>query len=148
METDVTIAFRPAPQTAPMTAPVHELAFRMVAAFRAHPHINNVLTHVSRSDWAAVERALRRIFDPGTTAAELSLLELNLVDLMHAERGVTGRILKPFMRDRLGKFLKPKQAEEILAHVESLFVRSQGLSDVEPLGCASTVRASFDLAAS
>lgn len=25
-----------------------ELAFRIFAAFRAHPHINNVLTHISR----------------------------------------------------------------------------------------------------
>ena len=26
-----------------------ELAFRIVAAFRAHPHINNVLTHIARA---------------------------------------------------------------------------------------------------
>ncbi len=26
-----------------------ELAFRIFAAFRAHPHINNVLTHISRA---------------------------------------------------------------------------------------------------
>ena len=29
-----------------------ELAFRIFAALRAHPHINNVLTHISRAQWS------------------------------------------------------------------------------------------------
>lgn len=28
-----------------------ELAFRIYAVFRAHPHICNVLTHISRAKW-------------------------------------------------------------------------------------------------
>ena len=37
-----------------------ELAFRIFAAFRAHPHINNVLTHISRasgSRWSNLSTA-------------------------------------------------------------------------------------------
>lgn len=45
-----------------------ELAFRVFAAFRAHPHINNVLTHISRAKWVEVERSLNRILDLATTA--------------------------------------------------------------------------------
>jgi hypothetical protein len=122
----MTIAFRVGPQTELPAAnlPTNELAFLTVAAFRAHSHINNVLTHISRGDWLAIERSLQRILDPATMGG-LSLLEQNLIDLMCADRGITGRVLKPFFRELLGRHLKAEQMEGVLAHVEALFVQSQ-----------------------
>src|SRR5262245_59044253 len=73
-----------------------DLGFRIFAAFRAHPHISNVLTHISRSNWSQVECALNAILDPTTTSDRLSPLAHNILDLMCAERGITGKILKPY----------------------------------------------------
>ena len=78
-----------------------ELAFRIFAAFRAHPHINNVLTHISRAKWAEVEKSLNRILDLATTSDGLSPLEENIIELMVGERGITGKILKPYFHGRL-----------------------------------------------
>jgi hypothetical protein len=110
--------------------------------------VNNVLTHVSRGDWTAVERSLLRIFDPATTGAELSSLEQNLVDLMQADGGETGRILKPFLRERLGQLIEAEQVGDVLAHVEILFVQSQRTAELHPLSREPAVRTSVDLAAS
>jgi hypothetical protein len=97
-----------------------EFAFRVFAAFRAHPHINNVLTHVSRADWAGVERALNAILDPATTSERLSPLAQNLVELMCAERGVTGRIMKPYFHGVLNRLIEPDRAERLIVHIEVL----------------------------
>jgi len=45
-----------------------ELAFRIFAAFRAHPHINNVLTHISSAKLVEVEKSLNRILDLSTAS--------------------------------------------------------------------------------
>jgi hypothetical protein len=97
-----------------------ELAFRVFAAFRAHPHISNVLTHISRSNWPQVEHALNVILDPAASE-ELSTLAQNIVDLMCAERGVTGRILKPYFHAVLERIVEPHDAERLIRHVEALF---------------------------
>lgn len=102
-----------------------ELAFRIVAAFRADPHINNVLTHISRANWALVERDINSILDPATVSEELSPLAQNLIDLMYAERGVTGKILKPYFHDALDKLLEPSRAQQLIRHVEVLFIEAQ-----------------------
>jgi len=97
-----------------------ELAFRIFAAFRAHPHINNVLTHISFSNWPQVERALNVILDPAASE-ELSPLARNIVDLMCADRGITGKILKPYFHDALERLIDPYRAERLIRHVEALF---------------------------
>lgn len=99
-----------------------ELAFRTLAVFRAHPHINNVLTHISRADWASMERSLASILDPATTSGALSPLEQNIIDLMCADRGISGRILKPHFHALLRRLLEPRHAERIIRHVELLFL--------------------------
>ncbi|WP_155248700.1 hypothetical protein [Bradyrhizobium japonicum] len=106
---------RPKPST-------DELAFRTLAVFRAHPHINNVLTHISRADWTVIERSLASILDPATTSDALSPLEQNIIDLMCADRGITGRILKPYFHALLHRLLEPRHAERMIRHVELLFL--------------------------
>ena len=70
---------------------VGDLAFLVVAAFRRHPHINNVLTHISGANWQRVEQAQRAILNPLTASRDLTPLARNILDLMCADRGVTGR---------------------------------------------------------
>jgi hypothetical protein len=101
------------------------LVFCVAAAFRGHPHINNVLTHISGANWNAVEKALHVILDPRAGSHDLSPLARNIVDLMCADRGVTGRILKPFYHERLVALLGDQVASRLIAHVTSLFLESE-----------------------
>lgn len=107
---------------APATPSTDALAFKIFAAFRAHPHINNVLTHISQANWARVEQALNSILDLTTKSDSLSQLGQNIIDLMCADRGVTGRILKPYFHAALHRLLLPEVAERIIRHVEILFL--------------------------
>jgi hypothetical protein len=99
-----------------------ELAFRTLAAFRAHPHISNVLTHISHANWGNVERSLNSILDVTATGEALSPLEQNIVDLMVAERGIAGRILKPYFLAVLQSLIEHARAERLIRHVEALFL--------------------------
>ena len=99
-----------------------ELAFRIFAAFRAHPHINNVLTHISRAQLREVEQALNRIFDLSMSSGGLSPLEENIIDLLVGERGVTGKILKPYFQATLNRIVEPSRAEHLIRHVTALYL--------------------------
>lgn len=99
-----------------------ELAFRVLAAFRSHPHITNVLTHISRAKWTEVEHALNRILDLSTARDDLSPLEENIIDLMVGERGVTGKILKPYFQASLHKMVGPNHAQRLIHHVNALYL--------------------------
>lgn len=99
-----------------------DLVFRVVAAFRRHPHVSNVLTHIARADWRAVEQAVRAILDPCSLARDLSPLACNIVDLMCADRGVTGRILKPYYQELLRIVLGEPVAARFIAHVGCLYL--------------------------
>ncbi len=97
-----------------------ELVETIVAALRYHPHVNNVLTHVSSGQWPRVDQALSVIFDRQTTAVDLSPLARNLVDLLCAERGVTGRILKPYFRHVLARLLPGEAGQSLWNHIAGL----------------------------
>ncbi len=99
-----------------------ELAFRVLAAFRAHPHISNVLTHISHANRGNVERSLNSILDLTTTADGLSPLEQNIVNLTVVERGLTVRILKPYFSAILARPLENAGAERLIRQVEALFL--------------------------
>ena len=108
------------------------LARTMVARFRHHPHINNVLTHICGAQWERIGRALRVILDPRATADNLSPLARNIVELMCAERGVTGRILKPYFHASLAAALPSRTAAYLRAHVEGLFLQMEGAPCAPP----------------
>ena len=101
---------------------VDDLAFLVVAAFRRQPHISNVLTHISGANWERVEQALRAVLDPLAAGRDLTPLARNIVDLMCADRGVTGRILKPYFRGLLASILSPHLAALLTDHVSFLFL--------------------------
>lgn len=98
-----------------------DLAQTMVANFRSHPHICNVLTHISGGSWTKIEKALAEILDRERTEARLSKLAENIVELFWAERGVSGRIIKPFVARLLAVYVPATTASEVSAHVEFLF---------------------------
>ncbi len=99
-----------------------ELAYRTLIAFRSHSHINNVLTHISGGNWGRVEQELRAIFDLTAAPASLSGLARNILDLMCVERGVTGRILKPFFLSFLRGLLEQEFAERTIRRVTALYL--------------------------
>lgn len=97
-----------------------EIAKTLTAAFRWHPHSSNVLTHICGSQWTKIEAAMRSIVDPAAGWADLSPLSQNLVELMWAERGVTGRILKPYLREFVARKLSPRASDRLLRHLAHL----------------------------
>lgn len=99
-----------------------QLVMTWTGALRDHSHLANVLTHISRNNWRDVERALRSIFGGSTRGRDLSTLACNIVDLLCADRGLTGRIMKPYFRDFLASELPPNQARRLAAHVMTLFL--------------------------
>ena len=98
-----------------------DLVHTAVAVFRSHPHISNVFTHLCGGKWERIGQALRVILNPLATLNDLSPLAQNVVELMCAERGVTGRILKPYFHALLAKVLPPRIAAYLRAHVLRLF---------------------------
>lgn len=105
---------------APAEISADELVFRTRVALRSHPHVNNVFTHISGGDWGRVEDSLRAIFDPMAARASLSPLTRNILDLLCAERGVTGRILKPYFRAFVYELLEPELAARIISRLAAL----------------------------
>jgi uncharacterized protein (DUF2249 family) len=101
---------------------IGELAFRVLVAFRLHPHLSNVLTHISGANWAKMERSLNSIFDLTTPSGSLSALDQNIVDLMCADRGITGRIMKPYFQAVLRRVLEPDHAQRLIRHIDALFL--------------------------
>lgn len=111
------VAKRPRPELSS-----DQLAFMMRVALRVHPHLSNVLTHISGANWAKVERSLNAILDPATTSDSLSPLEQNMVDLICADRGITGRIMKPCFHGFLRGVLEPDHAARLIRHIDALFL--------------------------
>lgn len=115
---------------------IDQLAFRMRVALRVHPHLSNVLTHISGANWAKVEQSLNAILDSATTSASLSPLDQNMVDLICADRGITGRIMKPYFHGVLRRILQPDRAERLIRHIDALFLalewKAQQLASAAP----------------
>jgi hypothetical protein len=99
-----------------------DLVFSVVAAFRQHGHVSNILTHISGNNWGKVEQALRSILDPHAGSRDLSPLAQNIIELMCAVRGVTGRIMRPYFRSLLNAILEPEVAARFAQHVTVLFL--------------------------
>lgn len=99
---------------------IDDLAFSLVAALHRHPHLSNVLTHISRSSWPRIEHTVRVILDPATQQRDLTPLARNMLDLMCNERGVTGRIFKPYFNALLTALAGPNKAEALLSRIHRL----------------------------
>lgn len=126
-----------------------ELVERLVAAFRWHPHVSNVLTHLCGSQWMRVEQALRVIVNPAFARGDLSPLALNIVELMWAERGVTGRILKPYLCEVLARNLARPAAYRLQLRIAGLCMAQEedfACSGGYPTGGNDTARTAEGIA--
>ncbi len=113
-------ASRPSPADGAHAFDADALVDWLVAMLRAHPHVGNVMTHISGAHWERVGQALGAILDPATTREALSPLARNIVELMWNEGGATGRIFKPWLRELVGRCLPPPVADSVLGHIALL----------------------------
>jgi hypothetical protein len=63
---------------------------------------------------------LRVILDPATQHRDLTPLARNMIDLMIAERGDTGRIFKPYFDALLTALAGPNKAAALLSRIHRL----------------------------
>jgi hypothetical protein len=98
-------------------------AQRLTLAFKRHSHINNVMTHIAGGRWDRIEDALATIFASSTDTAIITPLARNLIDLLWAERGTTGRIMKPFFLQVCRASLPPWLAERCELGIAALASR-------------------------
>ena len=68
------------------------------------------------------------IVDPDTSGCDLSPLARNIIDLICADRGVTGRIVKPYYRQLLVGALGETIARRLITHVTYLFIESEAVA--------------------
>jgi len=99
----------------------NDLVFVLVAVLRQHGHIANVLTHISGTDWRKVEMSFRMILDPRTSSHNLTPLARNILELLCADRGITGRIMKPYVRALLSAVLGAEAAGRLMRRIDALF---------------------------
>src|SRR5665811_2481918 len=72
------------------------------------------------ASWAKVEQSLNVNFDLATTSGSLSSLDQNIIDLMSADRGITGRVMKPYFHAVLRRVLEPDHAQRLIRHIDAL----------------------------
>jgi hypothetical protein len=97
-----------------------ELALILVALLRTDGHLNNVLTHISRGDWDAVEKAIAVIVDWNTRAKDLSKLARNILELVCDDAGQTGRRMRPFFIGSIARFSGQEESERLERQIRRL----------------------------
>lgn len=86
-----------------------QLAELLIIELRHHPHFNNVLTHISKANWGLCETVLCRLLDWNNDAS-LTDFEANIVSLLCGERGVTGKMMRPWIANQLRHYLTEGEA--------------------------------------
>ena len=99
------------------------LAADLVVQFRHHSHFNNVLTHVSRDNWPGVEQALARLLGNLTGPLALDALSANLLALLSGERGMTGRMMKPWFAEQVCHYTSPVRSRSLERRLAKLHAR-------------------------
>jgi hypothetical protein len=103
--------------------PAEELAFGLVARLRADGHLSNVLTHLSAGKWSAVEEAIVAILRPRAATGRLSGLARNILELLCDDRGVTGRLMRPFFFAQIAQLAGKTQAVRLEHRIRRLRAR-------------------------
>ncbi|WIJ26981.1 hypothetical protein [Devosia sp. RR2S18] len=84
----------------------------LIIGLRDHPHFNNVLTHVLHADRPLAQKSMERLLRL-EDEAPLTSLEANLVSLLCGERGVTGKMMRPWVAAQLRRLLSEQDASRI-----------------------------------
>ena len=96
------------------------LAFKLVALLRADGHLCNVLTHISSGDWRAVEQAILTILEPRAPPEKLSKLARNMLELLCDDLGITGRMMRPFVFQAIGRIAGKVEMKRLEAGIRRL----------------------------
>ena len=99
------------------------LTFALVAKFRGHGHLCNVLTHVGSGNWRAIEQSIATILHPRARAARLGVIDRNIV-----ERGITGPIMQSVFFDTVAREAGAQDAKRIKRKIAGLHGRMHGES--------------------
>lgn len=86
-----------------------------------------------------VETVVVLFRNPLATLDDLTPLARNIVELMLAERGVTGRILKPYFCFLLAKCIPPRLSEYLIRRVCHLLMEGEPRDRLLPDGCAGRI---------
>jgi hypothetical protein len=108
------------------TGTFEDLASTLVALLRTDGHLCNVLTHISRDDWHAIEVAIAAILRPRAAPNQLSNVAQNMLELICDDRGVTGRLMRPFFFEAVGRIAGKPEMERLKKRVERLRRRMSG----------------------
>ena len=104
-------------------AAVDDLSFTLVALLRAEAHLCNVLTHISTGDWRAVEQAIIAILNSRTSSKKLSPVARNILELVCDDRGVTGRIMRPFFFNAIARITGKPEMKRLERKIRRLRCR-------------------------
>jgi len=111
----------PAPAANPSTdRALPSLAFELATLLRADGHLCNVLTHISSGDWRAVEQAIVTILTPRAQPMKLSKLARNLLALLCDDLGITGRSMRPFVFQAIGRIAGEAEMKRLEARIRRL----------------------------
>lgn len=91
---------------------LQDLAGMLIIELRHHGHFNNVLTHIFAADWRQAEASLARLLELDNES-DLSNCEADLVALLCGERGVTGKLMRPWMAVQLRRFVPNDCADRL-----------------------------------
>jgi hypothetical protein len=80
---------------------IHDLAALLVIQIKGHGHFGNVMHHVARGDWAAVDRALRDVLALPHGYEALSPLARNLVTMLHGTSAANLRPFRPWLLEQV-----------------------------------------------
>ena len=100
------------------------LAFKLVALLRADGHLCNVLTHISSGDWRAVEQAILAILEARASPENLSKLARNMLELFCDDLGLTGRMMRPFIFEAIGRIAGKAEMKRLEARIRRLRQRA------------------------
>lgn len=120
---------RPIGKSAAAAIGLGDLTFTLVALLRAEGHLCNVLTHISSGDWRAVEQSIAAILNSRASPKKLSNVARNILELICDDRGVTGRIMRPFFFEAIARIAGRREMERLEKQVHRL--RSQMSFDAQ-----------------
>lgn len=100
-----------------------DLSFTLVALLRADGHLCNVLTHISSGDWRSIEQAIVGILNSRTSSKKLSPVARNILELICDNRGVTGRIMRPFFFNAIARVAGKSEMKRLQSKIRRLRIR-------------------------
>lgn len=94
-------------------AQLDEMTFALIARFRGHGHLCNVLSHIGSGNWRTIEQAIASILRPRARSSNLNAIARNILELVADGRGTTGPIMRSAFFAAIAGEVGAKQAKRI-----------------------------------